>query len=301
MDNKFMKKITILDGAMGTELEKRGLHLPAPLWSAGILFSHAGLVQKIHRDYAEAGADVLTAATFRSSYYAFHKAGIKNPEDEARKSVMQAVHLAKSAAAPFPDILIAGSLAPTGDSYRADDFPGEKVARKNFIQLVQDLELAGVDILLLETFGRLDESRIALEAASQSRLPIWFSVILEKENKLPDGSSLTKVLELAKSFSVEAFLINCSLPDQIEAALPLVLNSGAASRYGAYPNAGLSDPFSDTALDACLSPTEFAEILLSWHKAGLTVLGGCCGSGPQHIAELTRQIKGEKHENHNKN
>ncbi|HDR04668.1 MAG TPA: homocysteine S-methyltransferase family protein [Candidatus Marinimicrobia bacterium] len=296
-----MKAITILDGAMGSELESRGINLPPPLWSAGVLFSEAEAIVKLHREYAEAGAEILTAATFRATRYAFNRSGKKNPDLEAKKAIQQAITLAKSVASAFPGVLVAGSIAPCGDSYRFEDFPGEKEAKKNYQHLIENLEQAGADLLLLETFGRFDESAIALKIARQSKLPLWFSIILKDEQTLPDGSHIQDILELANKFSADAFLINCSSPIHIEAAIPILLNSQAAPRFGAYPNAGISDPFSNEPLKKSLSPARFADILKCWADLGLDILGGCCGSSPVHISEFVNRYNKEKKNDHHKN
>ena len=131
--NKDLKKPLIMDGSMGTELMRRGIELPLPLWSSMSNIDQFDQVMNIHKDYIEAGSDILTTNTFRTTPRTFIKAGYSQNESEiiSEQCCNMAIEAAKHAVKK-ENTLIAGSVAPLEDCYEPLHFPGKEIAKKEF-------------------------------------------------------------------------------------------------------------------------------------------------------------------------
>ncbi len=146
----------ILDGAMGTELERRGYHTTLPLWSALANTEASFLVKQIHDDYIDAGADIITANTFRTTSHTLSK---QNNTHTAEHFTRRAVEIARDAIRESgKDVLLAGSLAPLEDCYSPELVPPEDVIRAAYAEQIKILAGAGVDVVLAETMINLSRS-----------------------------------------------------------------------------------------------------------------------------------------------
>src|SRR5262245_3106046 len=157
-------RLVVLSGACGTEILRRGVPTPLPLWSAQALLESPDVVRAIHRDHAAAGSDVLTANTFRTDRRTLAKAGLR---ERTRELVHLAVRLAREGAAegaPGRMLLVAGSVAPLEDCYRPDLVPPDSSLRAEHGARVGDLVSAGVDFALIETMNTVREACAALGA-----------------------------------------------------------------------------------------------------------------------------------------
>ncbi len=160
-----MSKPLLIDGAMGTELNIRGVSTPLPLWSAEANIQNSKIVLDIHKDYIKSGSRVITTNTFRTTPWTYKKAGYsdKKSKEVARSSLYKAVDIAHKASEK--DVLIAGSITSVDDCYRPLSFPGLSIAEENYGYLVDWLVDAGVDLLLFETMGNIIEINCALNIA----------------------------------------------------------------------------------------------------------------------------------------
>ena len=185
-----MASFKILDGAIGSELIRRGLTLPEYIWSADANMNYPELVLQIHGEYVDAGADYITTNTFRTTPRAYLKTGInsKKASQMAKYSLVRAVELAQKTALKRTKII--GSIAPLEDCYRPDLFPGRDVAISEFSQLGKWMAEAGVDILLLETMNSIAETEAGLCTLNETDLPIWVSFVLKNETHLLSGYRL---------------------------------------------------------------------------------------------------------------
>ena len=151
-----MTDFKVIDGAMGSELIKRGLTLPRHIWSAEANLTNPEMVQQIHREYIDAGADYITTNTFRTTPRAYKKictriSTLEHSLQQAQTSLSNAVDLAKKSTSNSVGVI--GSIAPLEDCYSPKLFPGKNIAISEFSQLGGWLIEAGVDILLLETMN----------------------------------------------------------------------------------------------------------------------------------------------------
>ena len=183
-----------MDGAMGTELMARGLDLPLPLWSAESNLTDPDVVKSVHQDYVNAGADIIGTNTFRTTTWTYRKAGFtpKRAAERAKSSLMKAVDLARSA---NPKIT-AGSITTIEDCYESESFPGRDAAEDTYGENVEWFKEAGVDVILFETMGHLDEIDVALKSVNKNK--IWLSLIMNDDDQLLSGHPIESVYELAK-------------------------------------------------------------------------------------------------------
>lgn len=281
-----MGELTFLDGPMGTELERRGLALPAPAWSAVAVAMAPDLVAAIHADYAAAGADVHTAATFRTT----RRALAGTPwEGRAAELLRTAVDLARAAAAAAPHhptgrpAMVAGSLAPLEDCFTPAATPDDDALAAEHGELAGQLAEAGCDLLLVETMPTLRELTAATRAAVATGLPVWASVTLGPRGDFFDAAGLAAAAGSARDAGAEAFAVNCSPADRIARALAGLGAAPRPPRLGAYGNAIFAGH-----LD--WPPAPYAEAAADWVAAGADIVGGCCGTGPAHLAALRARL-----------
>ena len=278
-----------MDGAMGTELIREGLDLSLPLWSGDINLTHPGYVSKIHEEYVQAGADIVTTNTFRTTPRTYIHAGYSKLEarERARKSLNSAVDLAKKAAGK--KCYVAGSIAPLEDCYSPERFPGDEEALEEFYELGKWLASAGVDFLLFETMGCEKEINAALQATSDINIPRWISLILKNGNTLLDGSSLKETLFELRNKGIEKVLLNCNVLRVTGEGLEIIKEYWKNS-WGVYPNAGLKMPSKGGHISSRVSMNQFVIEMRRFLKMGAQVVGACCGSTPGHILELRKCV-----------
>jgi S-methylmethionine-dependent homocysteine/selenocysteine methylase len=272
--------IAILDGPMGTELGSRGVPTPSPLWSALALTEAPEVVRSIHRAYAEAGATVHTANTFRS----------KRRQAGARWEALcrLAVDLARSAVPTGHRV--AGSIAPLEDCYRPDLSPPPAEARSEHRELAEALAASGVDLLLCETFPHVGEALIAVEEAARTGLPVWVSFTAGPEGDLLTVEALEAGAREAVRRGAEVVLVNCVPATRTQAFVEGLARVGAP--FGAYANAGGMDEGIGWGAPDAAAAEVYAGLARGWAAAGATVIGGCCGTGPAHVAALARAFGG---------
>jgi S-methylmethionine-dependent homocysteine/selenocysteine methylase len=282
--------LVLFAGAMGTELQRRGFKTVLPLWSAAANFDAPGLVEEIHDNYFDAGADVAIANTFRTTPRAFRKVG---RESEARRSLDRAVAIAvKSKENAGRRAFVGGSFAPLEDCYRPDLVPGEAELRGEHTRQAAWLAEAGVDFLLPETINAGLEARIMAEAASAVGLPFIISFVVDSEARLLDGTPLAEVIESTALPGRIGVSLNCRPLDTVDAAFR-VLSRFYDGPVGLYPN-GVGHAHDDCGWRAeghDGGVAEFVGSALQWKKAGARILGGCCGTTPAYIRALHKEMR----------
>ena len=271
----------ILDGATGTELDNRGARLAAPIWSGIAPLQSPKLLAQIHEEYVEAGAEVLSTCTFRTTRRIFEKAGIS--DDTWVRAAREGVRIAKRAVGD--NCLTAGSVGPLEDCFVPGNAPSGPSAESEHRVLCEILVEEGVDVLWLETFGTLAELRAVLRAAnaaSNGRVPIVASVTTDAAGNLISGEALQAAADLATEQGASAFCINCIPISHVRAALSK-LKDQCAVPFGVYANLGFAEPTQDWNGSAFLAPDAYAAEAVQW---GAALVGACCGSTPSHIRAL---------------
>jgi S-methylmethionine-dependent homocysteine/selenocysteine methylase len=267
--------VRLLDGPLGTELAARGVATPLPAWSALALEHAPEVVAQIHRDYAEAGATVHTANTFRTKRRAVG--------DGWERLARRAVAIARSA---VPGHSVAGSLAPLEDCYRPDLSPPDAVAAAEHRELAGVLADAGVDVILCETFPSAREAAIAVAEAARTGLPTWVALTAGPDASLLTPEALEAAAHRCAEAGAQAVLVNCVPATQTLAYVERLARVGLP--FGAYANAGRVEEGIGWSREAVGGPDAYAALARTWAAAGATIVGGCCGTGPRHVAALAR-------------
>ena len=289
--NKDLKKPLIMDGAMGTELMRRGIDLPLPLWSSMSNIDQYDQVMNIHKDYIEAGSDIVTTNTFRTTPRTFIKAGYSQNESEiiSKKCCNMAIKAAKQAVKK-KNTLIAGSVAPLEDCYEPLDFPGMEIAKKEFQLIIDNIIGNDVDILLFETMGNYEEIESALQVSNDIDIQRWLSIVLKNKNSILDGTELNKVVDLANINKIDMVLINCTPIHIISEALDIFLRY-RKGKWGVYPNAGENMPTKDGKFLSKIDDESLCKAIDGYITLGASVVGSCCGSTPNTVRKISNMIQ----------
>ena len=284
--NKNYKRPLIIDGAMGTELMNLGVDLPLPLWSSVANFDEYDKVVDIHKSYINAGCDIITSNTFRTTARTFKKAGYTDGKanEISKRCTSEAIKAAKEAI-DNKNVLLAGSIAPLEDCYEPDRFPGKIKARKEFEEIIQNIDSCGVDIFLFETMGNFEEIETILELSRGLNQKRWLSIALKNEKSILDGTSLEKTIRLLKKYQLDMLLINCTPIDVITNSLDL-FTSLWDGKWGTFPNAGKSMPSKEGKFESKVEDDFLSNTLKRYLNLGAVVLGACCGSTPNTIRKI---------------
>ncbi|HAG96167.1 MAG: hypothetical protein CMK83_10290 [Pseudomonadales bacterium] len=285
----------LMDGGTATELERCGIHICDPEWTAVALLTEQGrdALLKVHCDYVEAGADIITANTFNANPYSVCNFADGRDLDSA-ELVRDSINIAKEAVAMCRQgrsVLIAGSIGPVGDAYIPDSRPDEKILREDHAAMVDHLAAAGADLILVETMNNWMEIEIVSKYCHDRRIPFMVSIVCGEDGLLLNGDNFTKLADLVDNFSPLAICVNCSSLNITKLALDR-LSLITDLPLGAYPN--IEDRLSDRSQsDPKLAVTSYqlSEFIReSVNKFNLSIIGGCCGSTPEHIQALRKLI-----------
>jgi S-methylmethionine-dependent homocysteine/selenocysteine methylase len=285
-------EIVILDGAMGTELQRRGVPMDDVAWDAAALATHPDLVREVHEDYIKAGADVIITNTFATARHVLEPAGMGG---QFRALNIRAVTLAKEAREEVADgpVFIAGSISTI--SARADNSsePRAEKARDNYRGQAEILAESGVDVIVLEMMRDLEQTSYAMEAAVATGLPVWvgFSCKTTDESTvvLRDGNhTLAEALEQIPPLGASLVSIMHTLAEDTPPALREV-TSRWSGPVGAYPHSG-QFIMPNWQFVNMISPEDFTRQAQGWTGMGVQLIGGCCGIGPEHIRLLKERL-----------
>ena len=284
--------ITILDGGMGQELLARSGIEPTGLWSTQLLMDSPELVYGVHSDYFNSGAQIATTCT-----YPVHRDRLKPFDMEHMFETFhrRACEIALKARNDFGSGRVAGSLGPTTRSYRPDLALSIDEAMQVYAEIAQ-IQAPFVDMFICETMSSVDQARGALLGALAAGKPVWLAVTVDDSDgtKLRSGEPLEQILSVVEELKPQALLINCSLPEAVDQAMPVLSDSSLP--YGAYANGFTSITtqfkYQDAIVNSLkkrtdLGPKTYAEFVDGWINLGATIVGGCCEVGPEHIQEIT--------------
>jgi homocysteine S-methyltransferase len=285
-------EILILDGAMGTELERRGVPMHKEAWSGAALIEHPEAVIGAHEDYIRAGADVIITNTFGASPHMLKAMGYGD-RDEA--IIEGAVDLAKRARDNTgADVAIAGSIstmAAGGDVADPGDRHSDDEVADSLHRMAQALARGGCDMIALEMMQDSKRAPIATQAAKDTGLPVWLglSCAWNKERDRLVAFDYPDYLFddfLAAMLPIGPDLVSIMHTDVDVTTVALdVVKQSWDGPLGAYPEAGYFTMPNWQFVDI-IAPEDLVERARGWVAQGVTVLGGCCGLGPEHVAAL---------------
>lgn len=279
----------LLSGACGTELERRGVATPLPLWSAVALLDAPDVVRAVHRDHVKAGARVVTANTFRTVRRTLAKAGLAA---RSRELVRTAVRLAREGveeAATGERVVVAGSVAPLEDCFRPDLVPTEPELRSEHGLRVGDLRAAGADMALVETMNTIREAVAALGACRAAGLPAAVSFICAPGARLLSGEPIVEALDAVRPLAPLAVMVNCCPLPVATAALQALASVETSIPLGVYAHGmGRPDDVSGWKFEpgAGSDRAAYRAEAATWLGLGARWIGGCCGTTPEYVADL---------------
>jgi S-methylmethionine-dependent homocysteine/selenocysteine methylase len=270
------------------------------IWSAKALIEAPRVVREVHRDFIAAGADIITINSYGIVKNNLAWAGI---EDRFKELNLLACDLAREARdASGRAVLIAGSLPPLAGSYRPDRVGSFKEIEPLYREQAEVLA-PYVDLLLCETMSSVDEGRAAAAAATRTNKPVWVCWTLheDRSGRLRSGENIDEAVRSLSDLPVTGALANCCAPESITSAISRLKQTGM-KYIGGYANTfqpipedwdltGDKQTDGFLGLRADLDPQTYAVHVNNWLKAGATVVGGCCGTRPAHIARLKELIE----------
>jgi homocysteine S-methyltransferase len=287
----------ILDGAIGTEILRREV-----TWADHQLQRRPDLVRAIHADYLAAGADVLSTNTFQLSRRGFtqhfknveHMRHIGAPDLETRWAdlIRAGVRLASEAraAAGLDDrVAVAGAMTTLEWCFRPDLAPPAEQAEAEYRELAAVFAEAGADLLLIETVNSVAEAVASARAARHVGLPYWIGFVPDQSGRLFNGETLQDAARALQSLSPDAILVNCAPPSDIDAGMRELAYAWRGTS-GAYAHIGRFNPPEWLFTDE-YPPARYLEVAQNWRQQGAAIVGGCCGTTPEHIAALSRQLR----------
>ncbi len=284
----------IIDGGMGTELEKSGVPMDSKVWSSRSVLSHPDAVLQVHETFITAGAEVIIANTFAAARHMLEPGGLGDFVKEINLNAVKLAQRARDNVAQ-ESVAIAGSFCewtPTDDPrWHTPEAVGRSTREQAEI-----MAEAGVDIFALEMCEQIEFSVAALDAILEFGLPIWIgmsarthqgcSALSVFDYEALDFESLVKGLAGYPSMMMN--VMHTPVADVKEAL-------GIVKRYwdgpvGIYPESGHFSMPNWQFVDV-IKPDEFARVAQQWIDSGVRMVGGCCGLGPEHIAALRQAIK----------
>jgi S-methylmethionine-dependent homocysteine/selenocysteine methylase len=290
------RRPVLLDGATGTELARRGVDTTLPLWSAGALFDDRGLetLTRIHEDYARAGAEILVTNTFRTTSRVLDRAGRPESWREANRRAVECARAgSRGVSAAGRVCLVAGGIAPLEDCYRPDLVPPRDECLREHRLQTELLAFLGVDLIAIETMNTLREAEAALLAAIETGLPVLLSLCPRPPGHLLSGEPLeTAVPRLAGTGGdlLRGVLLNCATPEALEPIFPRFVPLAPDLPHGLYAHLGEPDDVTGWRMPERHDPGTYAAWMESRIEEGARLVGGCCGTTPDHIAALTRSL-----------
>ena len=278
-DRLAQRRPLVLDGATGTELERRGVRAALPLWSSWGLLEAPDVVRAIHADYLRAGVDLLTAATFRTHARSLAGAGL---EARAEELCRLAVRLAREAAEQTRRAaLVLGSAAPLEDCYHPERVPEGAALAREHAQHARNLVRAGADAILVETINTLREGVAAARAGREAGAEVLVSFVCDGAARLLSGEPLAEAIDAVSAFAPLLVGVNCLEPSAAAACVPVLKSAGAP--FLVYTNVG---PREDS------DPEAFARYAQRWVEEGAACVGGCCGTGPADLRAVRAKLSG---------
>ncbi len=273
--------VLVADGATGTNLQARGLShgTPAEAW----VLENPTEIVRLHRDFIQAGADIVLTSTFGGTPLRLAEAGLEGSTTQVNQ---RAAALARQAADGFTT-LVAGSIGPVGQLLKPYGPLEESQVISAYAEQAKALAEGGVDLLLVETQFDLAETRAAIQGArSVSSLPMVCSFSYDRGTRTMMGVSPTQVGRELSVLGVDVLGVNCgrSLEENLQALKELRQATDLPIWFK--PNAGLPtlDPQGNTVYT--ITPEAMASQVQEWLSAGARVVGGCCGTSPEHLRQI---------------
>ena len=289
-------EVIILDGATGTELERRGVPMHGVSWSAAALKTHPDVVRQVHEDFIRAGADIIITNTFATARHNLEGAGMGELVRELNTKAVALAQEAREAAAVDRPVYVAGSMSTSRFRLESGLMPSVEQEKANYREQAQLLVEAGVDLIMLEMMADVEHSSYAIEAAVSTGLLTWVGYSCRPNEDDPDvlllrsqGETFAEALDSLMPLGGSLVSVMHTRVEDTAPALRVVQEHWRGP-VGSYPHSGKfrmpNWQFADI-----ISPQGFLAEAQKWVEMGVQLLGGCCGLGPEHIRLLREQLQ----------
>ena len=295
----------ILDGALATELERRGANLDDPLWSAKMLLDGPDLIRQIHLDYFLAGADVATSASYQASFAGFADRGLN--QAQAANLMIRSVQLAQEGRDRFwsepakrqgrikplvaASIGCYGACLHDGSEYRGDYGLSVEQLIAFHRPRLEVLAKGGADLFACETIPCLVEAEALVQLLPEFGLPAWISFSCKDERHVCHGETLADCLALADACeNVVALGINCT-PPRLVAGLLSSVSGMTRKPLVVYPNRGETWNVQARRWIGETNPLDWGQAACGWYADGARLIGGCCRTTPDDIRRMAQALR----------
>lgn len=273
-----LKRPLILDGAVGSLLQKKGISGDKYLWYSKLNIDNPSLVKNIHKEYINAGADIITTNTFRTNPVSLNTSKYLFEQNEfVNRSVLLAFEARED-----KEIIIAGSNAPAEDCYQKGRTISKYELDYNHKKHIELLWESGVDVLWHETQSHWDEIEIITKFCSYNSLPFVMNFYFDDDLKLLSGEPLSEAVDYLKTYNPVAVGFNCIKPDIFKKFFD---SYEIKYNWGFYFNCGAGN-ISDHNIYCGINPNEYTEIIRQYLNYKPVFIGSCCGSSPHHTKTI---------------
>ena len=284
------RAVVIIDGATGTECERRGVPKLEGAWNGGGALSHPDVVRDIHRDYFDAGAELVIANTFATHRHALEAAGVADDfEAYNRRGVELAVEARVESGAD--DAVVAAGIS---NWTWEGEHPPLDILVRNSADQAEALAAGGAELLILEMMIDIDRMTATLDGAATVGLPVWVGLTVGSTEpdpvagdgtvRLTDGEPLGDAIDALCDRDVGAIAIMHTAIDLVDDCLDVALDRWSGP-IGVYAHSG-EYVYDDWMFEDIVSPADYRTLARGWIDRGVRIVGGCCGIGPDHIRAL---------------
>ena len=295
-------EIILLDGGVSTEIQQRGVAMDDEVWSGIAHRTHPEIARQVHEDYIGAGAQVITANTFSTARHVLESIDLG---DQVRRINVEAVELAKAARDNVAngEVWIAGSISSMAPFKNQEEVAEGDSIESNYREMAEILAEAGVDLIIVEMMRETVNSTLIIEAALSTGLPVWigYSAMLADDGKSvinwrwknvdskPPTGDFEKLVKAISPLGGEAAGIMHTQVRDTEPALEVMSRHWNGPKL-AYAETGVLEKPDWNFKEIC-TPDEYAEVIKRWiNRHGVQIVGGCCGTGPDHIRVLKERL-----------
>ena len=284
-------EVVILDGGTGTELERRGVPMDSVAWSGAALYTHPGIVRQVHQDYIRTGADIVITNTFSTCRHTLEGAGLGDQVADINKRAVSVVNEAIEIAEADRTVYVAGAISTFRPGNDQKLMPSQEAARSNYKEQAELLAEAGVDLLVMEMMVDLEQSVLAIESAVSTGLPVWVGyscrtsvggdvLLLNRRRDEDFAEALDQLSALGGSLVA---VMHTEIDDTVPALN--VVGDRWKGPLGSFPHSG-GFVMPNWQFKDIMSPEDYLVEAQKWVRMGVQVIGGCCGTTPEHIRAL---------------
>ena len=296
------REIILLDGGVSTEIQKRGVSMDEDVWSGIAHRTHPEITLQVHEDYIRAGSQVITANTYSTARHVLERI---NLGDQVRSLNEEAVQLARKARdnAAADEVWVAGSISSMAPFNNEEEVAVGESVESNYREIAEILAESGVDLLILEMMRETVNSILVIEAALSTGLPVWigYSAMMADDGKnvitwrwknvksKPPTGDFEELVKETVNLGLDAAGIMHSQVMDTEPAMEVMSRHWHGPKLVYAETGTLEKP--DWNFKEICTPEKYSEVLKDWVSShGVQILGGCCGTGPEHIRILKEQL-----------